>query len=863
MVTPARKQYLDIKKQHPDAILFFRMGDFYETFDDDARVIARELDIVLTAREMGKGQRIPLAGIPYHSIEGYLARLVKKGYRVAICEQTSDPAASKGLVDREVVRIVTPGTIIEPSLLEQRSNNYLASVVVEGQETGLAFVDITTGEFATTQLPLANLRSELDRLHPSEVLALEDSDAIGIEESTSITTVEAHLADYNLCREAILELYGVLTLEPFGCEHLPLAVRAVGMVVEHLKKTQKTALSQLNTLYTYDSQGYMILDPQTRRNLELFEGSRWSDASFSLLSVLDMTNTPMGGRTLRRWLGQPLLDLGALRQRQEAVAWFHESTLRRKRAESIFKAISDLERLLNRVRSGVATPRDVVSLGKSLEAAPRIASILREGGEGSLDWLAGGIKSCSDTVELIAGSIREGASASLGEGNVIKEGFSRELDDLRRGSREAADYIASLEAEERVKTGIRSLKVGFNRVFGYYIEVSKSNLEMVPQEYMRKQTLVGAERFVTPELKEYETLILNAQERIRELEASLFRNVCRQIGEDSENILTTARAIAMADVFCAFAEAASRYDYVLPELTDEDEIDVRNGRHPVVERSLSSGTFVPNDTRMSNREDQLLILTGPNMSGKSTYIRQVAIIVLMAQIGSFVPAESALIGLVDRIFTRVGLQDDLSVGQSTFMVEMVETAAILNHATPRSLIVLDEIGRGTSTYDGLSIARAVAEYIHNLPRLGCKTLFATHYHELTELANYLPRARNYNVAVSDEGGHVIFLHRIVPGGADKSYGVHVAQLAGLPKPVVARAWEVLTELERGANSGSKKAPAYKEPRSLQLPLIGYTPQVLRELLDMDITSITPIEAINKLYELQEKAREDPSRRSAP
>ncbi len=856
MTTPARKQYLRIKKQHPEAILFFRMGDFYETFDNDARTVAREVEITLTSREMGKGQRIPLAGVPYHSIDGYLAKLIKKGYKVAICEQVSDPATSQGLVDREVVRVVTPGTVVDPLLLDQNSNNYLVSLAIDGKEAGLAYVDITTGEFATTQLAVSQLHPELNRLKPSELIVTETMDDSYVDGIAPITRLESHLFDYELCREGLLEQHGTVALEPFGCAHLPLAVKAAGAILEYLNKTQKTALKQLAPLYTYNTEGYMVLDEQTRRNLELFEGTRWFNTSFSLLSVLDITKTPMGGRLMRRWLGQPLLDLGQLNQRQEAVTWFHESALRRERILSVLKSISDMERLINRIGSAIATPREVLSLGKSLEAIPRIKGILEEDdSDTAVAWLREEIRNCRDVAVLIDTAIADGPPHSVADGGAIREGFSQELDDLRRGSKEAAEYIASLERKEKERTGIKSLKVGYNKVFGYYIEVSKANLDSVPQEYIRKQTLVGGERYITPELKEYESLILTAQERISDLEGRLFRQVCSQISEDTEAILSTARAIAQVDIFCSLAEVASRYGYVRPHLTDDDVIEIRNGRHPVVERNLLSGTFVPNDTHLSNEDAQLIILTGPNMAGKSTYIRQVAIIVLMAQIGSFIPAESATIGLVDRIFTRVGLQDNLAVGQSTFMVEMVETAAILNHATPRSLIILDEIGRGTSTYDGLSIARAVAEHIHSHPRLGCKTLFATHYHELTKLADYLPRAENYNVSVLEDNGEVVFLHRIVPGGADKSYGVHVAKLAGLPRSIITRAWEVLSELEGEAQKQNNKGPKRRGHRAEQLPLVGLTSAVLEELLGLDVSSMTPMEAINKLYELQQKTKD--------
>ena len=784
MTTPARRQYLRIKREHEGEILLFRMGDFYETFDDDARLVSRELEIALTSREMGRGQRVPLAGIPYHALDSYLARLIKKGYKVAVCEQTSDPATSRGIVDREVVRVVSPGTVLEDSLLEQKSNNYLVAVVVEEERAGLAYVDISTGEFATSQMPLAQVPVEMARLEPPEILVPEHQEEHLAQSDTTVTPLEPDLFALEWSREELLGHFGVSSLEAYGCEDLPLAARAAGAIVGYLAKNQRGALPQVTSLRTYSTESYMVLDPQTRRNLELYQGGRWGDAGASLLSVLDRTKTAMGGRRLRSWLGQPLLDLSDLLRRQEAVAWFHRSGLRRERVVTMLERVSDIERLIGRVRTFGATPRDLLGLAASLEAVPRVKEVLLEDDDAEqVRWVAADAVDNGDVVVLIASAIREDAPPTASDGNVIKEGFSSDLDALRESSRGAQEYIAGLEQKERARTGIKSLKVGYNRVFGYYIEVSRANLSLVPEEYIRRQTLVGGERYITPEMKEYESQVLSAQERINELEASLFRRVCAQIAESASRVMSAARFVARVDAFSSMAEVASRNGYVRPTLDEGGAIEIKAGRHPVVERMLPSASFVPNDTRLSCDDEQVIILTGPNMSGKSTYIRQGAVIVLMAQVGSFVPAESATIGIVDRIFTRVGLQDDLALGQSTFMVEMLETASILNHATSRSLIVLDEIGRGTSTYDGLAIARAVAEHIHNHPRLGCKTLFATHYHELTRLADFLPRVRNYNVAVSEERGEVVFLRRIVPGGADRSYGVHVARLAGLPGSV--------------------------------------------------------------------------------
>ncbi|MCJ7426138.1 MAG: DNA mismatch repair protein MutS [Dehalococcoidales bacterium] len=845
--TPIRRQYLEIKKQYPKAIVFFRLGDFYETFDEDARLASRELEIVLTSRGMGKGHRVPMAGIPYHALDNYLARLISRGYKVAICEQRTKPGETKGLVQREVVRLVTPGTVVEPSLLDSKSNNYLVSLVWGEEGVGLAYVDITTSEFATAQLPPHRLIPELERLKPSEVITAESAELPDLALKASLTRLEDYWFETEVARQTILEHFGAATLDGYGCAQLPLAVSAAGAIIHYIHETQKGVLGQLTHLATYSTDAFMALDVQTQRNLELFSSSRSGTVSGSLLSVIDLTRTAMGGRLLRRWLGQPLLDIKELNKRQDAIAWFAENTLARRRVVSLLGEVADIERLINRIKSGIALPRELIALRRSLEVVPELQKALAP-----IGWLKGELKPCPEVVKLISQAIVESPGV-LDEGGVIRQGFSEELDNLRLSSKNARQYLADLERKERERTGIKSLKVGFNRVFGYYIEVSKPNLSQVPEDYIRKQTLVGGERFFTPELKEYESLILNAQDRISELEGQLFRQLCRQVGAEGERIAASASALAAIDAFSALAEVAVRYSYARPALTTDSTIDISGGRHPVVERTLAEGSFVPNDTILSNDDAQLIVLTGPNMSGKSTYLRQVALIVLLAQIGSFVPATAATIGLVDRIFTRIGAREDLPAGQSTFMVEMVETANILNNATPRSLIILDEIGRGTSTYDGLSIARAVAEYIHSYPKLGAKTLFATHYHELVELANFLPRVKNFNIAVAEDKGEVIFLYKIVPGGVDKSYGIHVAKLAGLPRSVVHRAQEVLTELEDGSKQASTKRRRKAVPQ--QLPLLGQKSPLFDELEKLDINSLTPLEALNKLYELQKKAKE--------
>ncbi|MCH8297670.1 MAG: DNA mismatch repair protein MutS [Chloroflexi bacterium] len=859
-MTPIRRQYLRIKSAHPDAILLFRMGDFYETFDDDAVLAAKELEITLTSRSMGKGLRVPLAGVPANSLDTYLARLIKKGHKVAICEQTSDPAASKGLVDREVVRVVTPGTVLESALLDQKTNNYLAAVsVVSGGEgrAGLAYVDITTGEFSATELALHELPLELERIEAAEVL-VPDSDeppfwtnpgSNGAGPSYQLTAVEPRSFHPEEARQALLSHFGILTLESFGCEGMDLAVAAAGAIVGYLARTQKAAKLQLANLAIYATGSFMALDSQTRRNLELFAAGRNESKELSLLAALDRTKTPMGGRLLRQWLGQPLLDLPELEQRLDAVEHFYQDGLKRTSAISSLNRVADLERIVGRIVSGTVAPRELIALKDGLAAVPSLRDLL-DGPK--LDWLRSQLTPLPEVCSLIDESIAPDPVGAVGDGNVIKPGFSPEMDELKSASSNARQFIAGLEQRERERTQIKGLKVGYNQVFGYYIEVSKSNIDKVPEDYIRRQTLTNAERYIIPELKEYESLVLNARERLEEAERAVYRRVCAQLAESGGAIGRAAAAIARVDVFSGLADAAVENGYVRPTLDLGNAIRVKDGRHPVVERVLDTGAYVPNDVELSNDETRILVLTGPNMAGKSTYIRQVAIITLMAQTGSFVPASEATIGLVDRIFTRVGLQDDLATGQSTFMVEMVETAAILNQATPRSLVILDEIGRGTSTYDGLSIARSVIEHIHNDPRLGCKTLFATHYHELTRLAASLPGVRNYSVAVTEEGSKVVFLHKIVPGGADKSYGVHVAQLAGLPQGVINRAWEVLAELE--AQSGDRRSRAKGEPAQ-QMALFNGGGKLQGLLRELDIPNLTPLEAINKLYELQKEAQE--------
>ena len=849
-LTPIRRQYLKIKEAYSDSIVLFRMGDFYETFDEDAKLVARELDITLTGRSLGRNLRVPMAGVPAHSVDSYLARLVRKGHQVAICEQLSDPAASKGLVDRDVVRVVTPGTVFEDSLLDQGANNYLAAVFLRGDRAGLAYADITTGEFAATELTLAQLPLELARVAPVEVLATEaDIEAASLSGGPwSPALVDSAAFDYARAESALLSFFGIRTLESFGCESLPLAVSAAGAIVDYLDRTRKSSRVQLSNLSVYSAGQYMALDSRTRRNLELFEGGRGGQRELSLLAAIDRTRTAMGSRLLRRWLGQPLLDLAALERRLDAVHSFHRDGLARGAVAAMLSGVADLERIMGRVAAGSVSPRELLALKAGLEELPGLREQVAGLGEG-MQWLHSGLLPAPDVVALIDAAIDPEPSGSVGEGGVIRRGFSDRIDELKDASVDARQYIAGLEQKERERTGIRSLRVGYNQVFGYYIEVAKSQAASLPDDYIRRQTLTNAERYIVPELKEYESRVLNAREQLAAEEQDTYRRVCSQVEESAALIARTASAVAELDVLAGLAAAAVENGYVRPSVDAGPEIRIREGRHPVVERVLPVGEYVPNNVELS-ADSRVLVLTGPNMAGKSTYIRQVALITLLAQVGSFVPAAEAHIGIVDRIFTRVGLQDDLATGQSTFMVEMVETAAILNQATPRSLVVLDEIGRGTSTYDGMSIARAVIEHLHNDPRLGCKTLFATHYHELTQLAASLPGVRNFSVAVAEEGNDVVFLHRIVPGGADKSYGVHVARLAGLPLGVVNRAWEVLTDLETQGDSGRRNTP--RGGPSQQLSLFAPGSALADAVRALDVPNMTPLEALNKLYELQEQ-----------
>jgi DNA mismatch repair protein MutS len=839
-VTPIRQQYLDIKKEYPDTILFFRLGDFYETFDEDAEITARDLDIVLTSRPIGNGVRVPLAGIPYHAVESYLARLIEKGHHVAICEQVGEQPA-KGIFPRKVVRVVTPGTVTEPGLLPGDANNYLASIVLNEGSASVSYTDVTTGEFAVTEFPLEALRAELTRLHPAEIL-YPDNQTLPEGIHGHLTALPAWKFEPGKCNDTLLVQFKSSTLDGFGLKQNSLSVRAAGSIVQYLKETQPDALNLLTSLHSYSLNEFMTLDAPTRRNLELDE-TLHGERKGSLLGTLDTTITPMGRRLIHQWVSQPLLSVEKIRQRQAGVQFFFENGMIRAELRDALKPITDLERLINRVIAGQAQPRDLVAMRNTMTELPKIKEIIK-GHSSVIDqkWSV-----CEEELSLLGNAIDEDPPSTLQNTGVIRPGYSQELDSVIDASKHARDWIANLEGIEREKTGIKTLKVGYNKVFGYYIEISRGAADKAPESYIRKQTLVNAERFITPQMKEYETLVLNAEERIKEIETRLFREICRELAAAANKILSTARAIAEVDVLSALGEVAALAGYTRPEVHEGSELEIHEGRHAVVEQLLKNDRYIPNDVIFENGE-VVRVITGPNMAGKSTYLRQAALIVLMAQMGSFVPAASAKIGLVDRIFTRIGAQDEIHAGQSTFMVEMVEAANILHHATSRSLLILDEIGRGTSTYDGLSIAWGIIEYIHNHPHLRAKTLFATHYHELTQLADLLPGVRNYNVAASEADNKVVFLHKIIAGGADRSYGIHVAQLAGLPAPVIQRANEIMAELEKTSGRAVKINPHAAQ----QVALFPETNPLLDEIKGLDVNSLSPIEALNKLFEWQKK-----------
>jgi DNA mismatch repair protein MutS len=844
MSTPLRRQYLEIKRRYPGMILLFQIGEFYEAFDEDAQTIARELGIVLTRKWFGKGNAHPLAGVPVRSLESHLAKLINRGYKIAVCDQVTPPG--KGLVEREVVRIITPGTVIEPGLLERRANNYLASIVWGERAAGVAYADISTGEFRMTELDRLHAAAELERIAPAELLAPRDLE-LPVSETRAITRLDPELTELSEARRALLDHFDVASLAAYGADSQELATRAAGAIIAYLRDTQPDALANLSRLQSYAASSFMQLDPQTMRNLEIFQSWDFTGGAptGSLVATIDLTATPMGGRLLRRWLRHPLLEINELRARQDSVEWFHLREQARESVRALLDNAQDVERLLGRIRRRLAAPYEALTLAHSLKHVGQLRSTLEK--EHAPGDFYESLEPCDDLIAFIERAISDRPPSDFERGGIIRAGFSPELDELRAILGGGRTFLADFERRERGRTGIRSLKVGYNKVFGYYIEVSKPNLRLVPQDYVRKQTLTNAERFFTLELKEHESLIANARERIFELETNLYRQALNEIGRHHERINRVGAALGRIDLYSALAELAARFDYVRPELTESDDITIIKGRHPMIEQMLERRKFVPNDARLSNSDEQIILLTAPNMAGKSVYLRQVALICLLAQIGSFVPAQSARMGIVDRIFTRIGLNDYTLRGHSSFMIEMIETAHILNHATARSLVLLDEIGRGTSTADGLSIARAVIEYLHNQPRAQAKSLFATHYHELTDCADYLPRAHNFHVAVRERNGKVQYLHKVEAGRAEKSFGIYVAQIAGLPRPVLRRANELLNE-----HGNSTKIAAGKQTRD---GLERERAALLELLLNLDINELSPVEALTKLYDLQQKAKE--------
>lgn len=867
------QQYMEIKEQYKDCILFFRLGDFYEMFFTDAELASRELEITLTGRDCGQEERAPMCGVPFHSADSYIARLVNRGYKVAICEQVEDPSEAKGIVRRDVVRIVTPGTVTDSNVLEEKKNNFLGCIYKDHQGMGLSLVDVTTGELYATQFTeeetTSKLINELARYSPSEIIAnkafVDDERIIATIKDRYNCYVE-YFYDWSFepetAAQKIIRQLKVLSLAGTGLNDSTYAVRSVGALLEYLEQTQKVSLSHINTVNYYSSSQFMDIDISTRRNLELTETMREKERKGSLLWVLDKTQTAMGGRLLRKWIEQPLINCAHINKRLFAVNELVGNMLLRQELIDSLKNIYDIERLLGKVIYGSANCRDLVALKNSIGYLPKMREQLKQCDTALLKEQYEQIDPLEDIYAFIEAAIVDDPPFSIREGGIIKDGYHETVDQLRRASVEGQQWLAQLENEEREKTGIKKLKIGFNKVFGYYIEVTKANLQNVPDRYTRKQTLANCERYITPELKQIEDTVLGAEEKVVQLEYHIFCEVREKIAAQIDRIQKSAKVVSIVDVLCSLAEVAQRNNYTMPEVDLSDKIIIKDGRHPVVEQMLSDNMFVPNDTELDNQDTRLSIITGPNMAGKSTYMRQVALIVLMAQLGSFVPAASAKIGIVDRIFTRVGASDDLASGQSTFMVEMSEVANILNNATRKSLLILDEIGRGTSTYDGLSIAWAVIEYVSDPKKIGAKTLFATHYHELTELEDKLQGVKNYCIAVKKRGDDIIFLRKIIRGGADDSYGIEVAKLAGVPGEVIKRAKKILSTLEDADVNKSamvevrqKAVKKENEQPDGQIGLLSLgNNEIIEELKKIDVPTMTPIEAMNKLYELQQKAK---------
>lgn len=879
-LTPMMEQYMETKKEYPDCILFYRLGDFYEMFFDDAVTAARELEITLTGKACGLEERAPMCGIPHHAVDGYLTRLVNKGYKVAICEQMEDPKLCKGIVKREVVRIVTPGTNLNTQSLEDGKNNYLMGIFYMSDCFGVATVDVTTGEFYLTEVDdKRKLMDEITKFAPSEIVCNEEFVISGFDLEdvknrlhVAVSSLEKWYFDGELCEKSLMEHFQVQALDGLGLKDYPVGTVAAGAVMQYLTETQKNALTHITGVKVYSANAYMVLDSATRRNLELTETLREKQKRGSLLWVLDKTKTAMGARLLRSMIEQPLIEKDAIERRLDAIEEINQDAITREELREYLNPIYDLERLIGRVSYKTANPRDLIAFQSSLAMIPPIKTLLADAKAEKLREIYENLDSLEDICSLIESAIVEEPPIAIKEGGIIKEGYNEEVDKLRKAKTDGKTWLADMEEREREATGIKNLRIKFNKVFGYYLEVTKSYQELVPDTWTRKQTLTNAERYTTPELKELEDVILGAEDKLFALEYQLFVEIRERIAQEIVRIQQTAKAIASLDVCVSLALVAEHNNFVRPLINTDGVVDIKGGRHPVVEQMISNGMFVENDTYLDQKKQRIAIITGPNMAGKSTYMRQTALIVLMAQIGSFVPASSANIGVVDRIFTRVGASDDLASGQSTFMVEMTEVANILRNATKNSLLILDEIGRGTSTFDGLSIAWAVVEHIANPKLIGAKTLFATHYHELTELEGKLESVNNYCIAVQESGDDIIFLRKIIKGGADRSYGIQVAKLAGVPESVLNRAKEIVAELSENdivekakqievkqSSRGKKKEK--EEPEEQQMSIFdGFanmpsTEDILLELRDLDMNALTPMDAMNKLYQIQQKVKE--------
>ena len=850
-LTPMMKQYMEVKNQYKDCLLLYRLGDFYELFFDDAITASRELEITLTGKDCGLKERAPMCGVPYHAVQNYVAKLIEKGYKVAIGEQLEDPALAKGIVKRDVIRVITPGTVIESNILDEKKNNYLASIFRSGANFGIAYSDVSTGEFYTTEFADKNnfpkVLNELGRFEPAEIVVNSEM----FNDKFEVDSISKKFKTYITNRDEedeVPELEGMAKLAK-----IPYAENATRLLFNYIKETQKIELKHINKINVYNASNYMTLDNIARKNLELTETLRDKNKKGSLLWVLDKTSTSMGGRNLRRWIEKPLMDIGDIHKRLQAVKELKEDVILRSDISETLKKVYDIERLTGKIAYGSVNARDMISLKTSLMQLPALKELMKDRSSDLLKELYDEVDVLEDVAKLIEDAIVDDPPVSVKEGGIIKSTYDEEVNKLRTASTEGKNWVIAIESKEREATGIKNLKVGYNKVFGYYLEVSKSFVNMVPDRFIRKQTLSTGERYITDELKEIESTILGAQDKVVNLEYEIFTKIREKIATQIERLQMSSNAVATIDTLCSFAEVADLNSYVMPEVDESNDIIIKDGRHPVVERLIDSGSFVPNDTFLNTTEDRINIITGPNMAGKSTYMRQVAQIVLMAQIGSFVPASSAKIGIVDRIFTRVGASDDLSTGQSTFMVEMNEVANIVLNATPRSLLILDEIGRGTSTFDGLSIAWAVVEYISKTEKIGARTLFATHYHELTELEDKLDGVKNYCIAVKEKGEDVIFLRKIIRGGADESYGIYVAKLAGIPNVIIKRANEILNGLKEGSYAISQVRENKNIKNVSQVDFYNYKlGEIENELQKIDVNELTPIDALNILVKMKSK-----------